>query len=543
MKRIGAILIALVVVGMVIGRARATDGTHGESSEHPGLDEDTGQLWDSQDPPHTLVINGQTVTLTGHGTATITSAMAATVTHLSGDIPTASATSFMASTVTHLSGDIPWTATGTGAANVITGADGRLTDARHGLDVLYGVNGVVFDVPATHTFSATSSNTASGSQTATTTKTGFSVVTLYWSSTGTGTRTQTAVVVTSPSTATATITSTTTLTATGPNGSTGSGTGTATQTVSKTVYIAGIATWSSTFTGSGNDACSGGMGCPSAWTGSGTATMTGTNTVSGTATGSYVGTGTDTTTSTWDGVSSSPVIDGTNFMASTVTHLSGDVPWTATGTGTSNIITGADGRLTGAIGCHGTCSYNSFARFWDDTHITNAPYTPVDPATTVCGHPLSSNVTCTAGDVGALPSTTGHITDIDGHWATTSISATNQCVVAAQATVHISATAGYAFITASASMVQTSGSSGACQIKVMDESANIPAWGVAAATLNSTVPHAASLAVSGIYNSSVGTHYWTLYLCSPSSSQTCVIDATSTTNFQSASITAMVWGY
>ena len=95
MKRIGAILIALVVVGMVIGRARATDGTHGESSEHPGLDEDTGQLWDSQDPPHTLVINGQTVTLTGHGTATITSAMAATVTHLSGDIP--------------------WTATGTSA--------------------------------------------------------------------------------------------------------------------------------------------------------------------------------------------------------------------------------------------------------------------------------------------------------------------------------------------------------------------------------------------------------------------------------------------
>jgi len=68
------ILIGIVVGAMVFGPfASATDGTNGTSGPAM-LDYDTDQLFDSQHPDHYLVVGDQTLTLTGHGTSTVTAA-------------------------------------------------------------------------------------------------------------------------------------------------------------------------------------------------------------------------------------------------------------------------------------------------------------------------------------------------------------------------------------------------------------------------------------------------------------------------------------
>jgi hypothetical protein len=312
MKRIAAILFGTSLAILSLGPlAFATDGAQGTSG--PAMkDKATGQLFDSQDPPHVLVVNGQSVTLTGHGTATLTVTATGTHTHTVTDV-SGTATYTHTHTVTDVSGAattetltnyVPWTSTGTGTANVVTGADPRLTDARPSNSTLYGTNAVVFHVPATTTITGTGTGTGSGSSTATATSTWTSLTTLWWTGTGTGTRTQTDMVAARPVPKTATITTTGTITGTTSGTTTGTGTGTDTKTATGNVDQPGTVTYSSTFTGAGSDDC-GGSGCFATCVTSGTATITGTSSVTGVV--SSTGTGTQTATSA--ALADNPTID------------------------------------------------------------------------------------------------------------------------------------------------------------------------------------------------------------------------------------------
>src|SRR5512137_1304893 len=72
MKRAAHIVIGLTIGSIVCGpHALATDGTDGTSGPAM-LDYDTDQVFDSQDPPHYLVVGTATYTQTGHGTTTVT---------------------------------------------------------------------------------------------------------------------------------------------------------------------------------------------------------------------------------------------------------------------------------------------------------------------------------------------------------------------------------------------------------------------------------------------------------------------------------------
>lgn len=72
MKRTLYILVGLLVGALAFGPfSMATDGTNGTSGPAM-LDYDTDQLFDSQHPNHVVVLGGQTATLTGHGTVTLT---------------------------------------------------------------------------------------------------------------------------------------------------------------------------------------------------------------------------------------------------------------------------------------------------------------------------------------------------------------------------------------------------------------------------------------------------------------------------------------
>jgi len=82
-------LLAVLIFNLAIpASAWAVDGTNGATG--PALlDADTGQVFDSQDPPHTFALPNATKTATGHGTVTITAPDIATVTPQAGAIPMA----------------------------------------------------------------------------------------------------------------------------------------------------------------------------------------------------------------------------------------------------------------------------------------------------------------------------------------------------------------------------------------------------------------------------------------------------------------------
>ena len=274
---------------------------------------------------------------------------------------------------------------------------------------------------------------------------------------------------------------------------------------------------------------------PTTWT----VTATSTGTVTNTAAGTYSTSGTH-----FDEVLNYTV-SVTSAMTSTWTLTRSDVQTsTLTGTATGNVVDTSTATAT-------TTDTEATANVADNPWIINTVAVGTGTGVTCTGGTkinaanglVTSCGAATAADVGAMPSSTGHLVSFDSHYLSSSVSATNECKVLGNASLTLTSTAPSVLIMATASMVQTSGSTGGCQIKVMREDASIPAWGVAAATLNSTNPHAAGLAVSGFDAPGAGAHVWTLYLCSPSSAFTCVIDATSATNFQSGSITAMQWGY
>lgn len=120
--RLGNILLGFVLVCLALSPSVwAVDGTNGEAGV-AGLDNDTLQLWDSQDPPHILVTpQNTTKTLTGHGTSTLTNTDIGTSTPSASAIPVAGTDSKIST---------GWIDTGTGASQVIVGSDPRLSDPR-----------------------------------------------------------------------------------------------------------------------------------------------------------------------------------------------------------------------------------------------------------------------------------------------------------------------------------------------------------------------------------------------------------------------------
>jgi hypothetical protein len=97
MKRAALVLAGMFAGSLVLGPALATDGTHGTSG-YATRDKDTisvapcgpfGCIFDSQDPPHTVVLPHATKTLTGHGTSTVSTTDICTVAPGAGECPLA----------------------------------------------------------------------------------------------------------------------------------------------------------------------------------------------------------------------------------------------------------------------------------------------------------------------------------------------------------------------------------------------------------------------------------------------------------------------
>jgi len=185
MKRLRGIILGLAIGALATGPgALATDGTSGTSGPAM-LDAETDQLFDSQDPPHTICINGTCQTATGHGTATFTVTMSATATgthsHLIrtpfGAEKTLVQNGTVSITATDIASEWPgagrialsgtdskigiaWLPTGTATNSVVTGADPRLTDARVSTNTLYqGSTNVSFST-GTSTVTTTSAAVA-----------------------------------------------------------------------------------------------------------------------------------------------------------------------------------------------------------------------------------------------------------------------------------------------------------------------------------------------------------------------------------------------
>jgi hypothetical protein len=267
MKTVAAFIVGILLATLICGPyAMATDGTNG--TEGPAmLDADTEQLYDSQHPNHIIVFPSQTVTLTGHGTSTVT-----------------------------------------------------------GLGTLYAGDGIGF--PVTSTATDTTVGTGTGTSTMNSTQTGSSTATksLFTGYAGTGTLTGTATrTITATMTATGSKTMSVTVTGTGTSIITGTISSTSGWTASATNTITGTdsdevtatGTGEITFTQTATAASSTATGTHTAYvTNTGTVTLTvtatGTNvgnyTVSGTVTATQSATVTRTDTETSATVASNPTI-------------------------------------------------------------------------------------------------------------------------------------------------------------------------------------------------------------------------------------------
>jgi hypothetical protein len=272
-------LVAFAIASLIVPpELCATDGTNGTSGP-ASLDADTDQLFDSQHPNHTLVVGSQTVTLTGHGTATIT-----------------------------------------------------------GLGTLYGENGIAFRNTATLTASTTYTQTTTGTipVTQVTTASGTGTITGTATTTGTGTASQ-SVTVTMPSTYTTLYTGTTSQTGTHTQTRNNyyyyTATITVTKTLTSTASVSGTGTGTATGTGTGTGTVSG--------TASASQTAIGTCTSwaygLGNVTETYVSTSTAssqvtaTVSQTWT-ASRSEVVTATQNTVSTTAGGTGTGTWTNTNT-------------------------------------------------------------------------------------------------------------------------------------------------------------------------------------------------------------------
>lgn len=283
MKFITALLLVLGLSGLVVG-PYAWAATCAYTEANPAqICRATHQLVDSQHPDHELVINGQTVTLTGHGTSTVT------ITDAGGGVGShylsADKGLVLHGTITETT-----TATGTGTGSATATASG--TSTKTGTDAYsndyWGTWTDTFLVTTTASTTETVSKTLSASYTSR--SVGNYTVTLTYTNTITGTGSATGI-----GTGTGTISGTASATATKQATYSWSSTGTAywgntwhnTHTYSATGTI--------TFTATLNDI--GGSG--------GTITKTNTGTACGTGTVTGTGSGTWTNTNTADSIGTS----------------------------------------------------------------------------------------------------------------------------------------------------------------------------------------------------------------------------------------------
>jgi hypothetical protein len=344
MKRLAVMLIGFGLVAFAVGPVVATDSTVlGGYARKDGL---TQQLRDSEHPNHVLVFPGlQTVTLSGHGTANVTA------------VSTAVATSS---------------------------------------NTLYGTSGVVFNVPVTETLTAigTGSCTGTGTHTSTGTATGTTTASYSGSETATasyttpmtGTITGTITVtktLTGTVTGTVETTGTLTITTTGTASMVGLGTGAISGTATRTATASGTGTVTTTATATGTATwtvhdttntkvdtqyltVTENVTATANITGTVTATNTETASASSTGTGTWTHTGTTTATQT---ATSAPV-DGNPVISGALL-----IPWAATGTGTANVITGADGRLSNARPWTGGPGTKNYLLKWTNTNTSTATST------------------------------------------------------------------------------------------------------------------------------------------------------------------------
>ena len=359
---LSGVLVGFCVAILALGpHAFAADGTSGMCG-NASIDCETGQTFDSQDPPHTICINGTCQTATGHGTATFT--VTAT--------GTASATNTLYSAGgLILLASVHDTATGTGtgsatetASSTKTASLSQTTTATH-----FGTQTTTF--LATTTDSTTETLTQTLVAQLTYSRTATTTATLSASDTFTGT-----------GTATGTNTGTGTISGTG----TASANSTATSSESGTGYGVRTATWSNTTThdstGTKTITVTYAATNTAAIAGPATVTSTGTLTVTGSGTGTWTNTTTHTSTGTSALISDNPTVSDTKVNTHVVvtpkatatvtetitltqtdfcatspegggipcagTNSKIDIGWLPTGTSTNSVITGADPRLTDA---------------------------------------------------------------------------------------------------------------------------------------------------------------------------------------------------
>lgn len=369
-------MIGAFVGALVLGpHALAADGTSG-MCDYAGIDCETGQVFDSQDPPHVICINGVCQTATGHGTATytVTSESVSTNTlYCAGGLICAAS--------------VPDTATGTGT--------GSTTATRTVTDNNRIMSPVAYTWEGTSTRTGTYCFTSTGTTTATLTVTGLTGDSLTRTGTGTasGSGTVTATI-TGTATATGTNTGTGTITGVGTATATASGTFAASSTNDAQSVFVAVGTVADTATHAATGVqtvtvtlATSGIGTTTSTSPpvSTVVTLTATSTVTGTASGTWTNTTTHTVTGTSARISDNPTVSdtktnthvlgvprganktlnatGTTVLASTdfatsspmpsAIPLAGtdsrlDIGWLPTGTATDSVVTGADPRLTDA---------------------------------------------------------------------------------------------------------------------------------------------------------------------------------------------------
>jgi hypothetical protein len=370
MKRIAAAAFAAALVAQILGPfAFAVDGNQG-MCDYAGIDCETGQVFDSQDPPHVICINGVCQTATGHGTATYT------------------VTSESVSTNTLYSAGGLIFATSVHDTATVTGST---TATRTVTDNNRIMSPVAYTWEGTSTRTGTYCFTSTGTTTATLTVTGLTGDSLTRTGTGTasGSGTVTATI-TGTATATGTNTGTGTITGVGTATATASGTFAASSTNDAQSVFVAVGTVADTATHSATGVqtvtvtlATSGIGTTTSTSPpvSTVVTLTATSTVTGTASGTW----TNTVTGTSARISDNPTVSdtktnthvlgvprganktlnatGTTVLASTdfatsspmpsAIPLAGtdsrlDIGWLPTGTATDSVVTGADPRLTDA---------------------------------------------------------------------------------------------------------------------------------------------------------------------------------------------------
>jgi hypothetical protein len=316
-----AILLAGIAVSQLsvgIATVRATDGVNGTAGPAM-IDIDTGQLFDSQHPDHVIVAGDQTMTLTGHGTVTLTNLGGGTLYGANGigfvNTSTMTVTGTYTDTTT---ATIPvtqtTTANGTGDITASTSTTGTGTETQS-VTVLFPDLFTATYTGTPPTTTGTSTRTNSRTYATTVTVTLASTLTTTASATGTGTGTATG---TGTGTGTVSGSATGTQTASGTTTVSVTGSGATTETVSNTQTFLGTTmtvTGTKTWTASRSQVATATQNTISTTaTGTGTGTWTNTNTATAHVTGTFTATNTFTVTTTSNSASvgSNPTVAQTN---------------------------------------------------------------------------------------------------------------------------------------------------------------------------------------------------------------------------------------